>query len=117
MLIGLESLRTLNMENNDLSFVHLDAFTFLGNLRVGRFANNRLTLHTGLYDIFGHISPFHHCHSLEELYLAHNNVTEMHSDWLVSNIRLRELDLKYNAFNYLEVHNIYNMLRIFNERR
>ncbi|XP_001604577.1 protein toll [Nasonia vitripennis] len=105
-LIGLESLRTLNMENNCLSFIHLEAFSFLGNLRVARFANNRLSLHTGLYDIFGHISPFHNCHSLEELYLAHNNVTEMHSDWLVSNVRLRELDLKHNAFNYLETEDL-----------
>ncbi|XP_011506298.1 PREDICTED: protein toll-like [Ceratosolen solmsi marchali] len=106
MLVGLESLRMLNLENNDLTYIHVNAFSFLGNLRVAKFAYNRLTLRTGLYDIFGHISPFHHCHSLEELYLAHNNVTEMHSDWIVSNTRLRVLDLKYNSFNYLETEDL-----------
>lgn len=93
------------MENNDLTFIHLNAFGYLRNLKVAKFANNKLTVRTGIYDIFGHISPFHHCHSLEELYLAHNNITEMFSDWVVSNTRLRELDLKYNSFNYLQVTN------------
>ncbi|XP_014203428.1 protein toll [Copidosoma floridanum] len=105
-LIGLESLRTLNLENNELTSIHIDAFSSLGNLRVAKFANNRLTLRTGLYDIFGHVSPFHHCHSLEELYLAHNNVTDMHSDWIVSNTRLRVLDLRYNSFNYLQTEDL-----------
>lgn len=108
MLVGLESLHILNMENNDLTFINVDAFGYLKNLKVAKFGNNKLTLHTGVYDIFGHISPFHHCHSLEELYLAHNNITEMHSDWVVSNTRLRKLDLKYNSFNYLQVINLFN---------
>ncbi|XP_058801642.1 protein toll-like [Phymastichus coffea] len=106
MLLGLESLRFLNVENNELMWIHVDAFKDLGNLRVAKFANNRLTLRTGLYDIFGHISPFHHCHSLENLYLAHNNITEMHSDWVVGNTRLRTLDLKYNSFNYLQTEDL-----------
>ncbi|KAJ8680431.1 hypothetical protein QAD02_016218 [Eretmocerus hayati] len=105
-LVGLESLKTLNLENNDLSYIHVNAFSYLSNLRVAKFANNKLTLRTGIYDIFGHISPFHPCHSLEELYLAHNNVTEMHSDWLVSLTRLRELDLKHNSFNYLQTEDL-----------
>ncbi|XP_014227287.1 protein toll-like [Trichogramma pretiosum] len=101
-LLGLESLEYLNLESNDLQHIHIDAFRSLVNLKVARFAHNRLTLRTGLYDVFGLLSPFHHCHSLEELHLAHNNVTEMHSDWLIGNTRLRLLDLKYNAFNYLQ---------------
>ncbi|XP_011506342.1 PREDICTED: protein toll-like [Ceratosolen solmsi marchali] len=101
-LEGLVSLQELDMEDNDLTFIHFNAFNSLEELKVARFANNKLTLRTGIYDIFGHISPFQPCTSLEELYLSYNNITEIYSDWTTSSARLRELDLSYNLLDYLQ---------------
>jgi protein toll len=91
------------MEHNDLVYIQINAFSSLGELRVARFGNNKLTLRTGVFDIYGHISPFQPCSSLEELYLPYNNITEIYSDWIMSSTRLRELDLSYNTFDYLQV--------------
>lgn len=76
------------------------------NLRVARFSNNHLTLqspwssHLALYEAY---SPFRDCISLEELYLAHNNVSVIYSDWMFNTLKLEILDLKYNNISVLSV--------------
>lgn len=91
------------MEYNDLTFIDVDAFASLEQLKNAKFANNKLTLRTDITDFFGQISPFHPCISLEELDLAHNNIPEMFSDWMISDTNLRRLDLSYNHFENLQV--------------
>lgn len=103
MFAGLDSLRELNIEENDLTYISRNAFTSVVNLRIARFAKNALSLRTDLIDIYGFVSPFHPCNFLEELYLSHNNISDMFSDWLISGVNLRKLDLSFNSFDYLQV--------------
>lgn len=91
------------MEYNDLSYIDVKAFASLTQLKFAQFANNKLTLHTDRIDGFGQFSPFHPCSSLEELNLAHNNITKMYSDWTITGVNLRMLDLSYNNFKSLQV--------------
>ncbi|XP_012276337.1 protein toll [Orussus abietinus] len=101
---GLTSLRVLEIERNDMIEISAQAFTALRELRIARFSHNSLTLNSSLkqfQDEFGTRSPFHYCDSLEELYLAHNNISEMYADWVVSSPQLRVLDLRYNQIPFI----------------
>ncbi|XP_001604871.2 protein toll [Nasonia vitripennis] len=103
---GLESLQELLLEYNELSYIDAKAFAPLSQLRFARFANNKLTLDNCLADSFGQFSPFHSCSSLEELNLAHNNITKMYSDWTITGTNLRILDLSYNSFESLQAEDL-----------
>lgn len=104
-LSGLNSLRILNLEENKLTNIHDQAFSSLQNLQIARFSYNELTLNSSLAqyrDDFGTRSPFHYCTAIEELHLAHNNISEIFSDWVISAPHLRLLDLKYNQLSFIE---------------
>ncbi|XP_058791509.1 protein toll-like [Phymastichus coffea] len=103
---GLDALRELNIEQNDLQHIAVDAFVSLAALRVAKFSRNRLTLRTDTFDMFGQLSPFHGCQSLEELCLSHNNISEIYGDWTVSHVKLRKLDLSYNSLEYLQTEDL-----------
>ncbi|CAK9795656.1 Protein toll [Anthophora quadrimaculata] len=95
----LRSLEILNMQENQLKTIEDTSFNFLTNLRIAMFSYNQLTFNNSLFfyhDEYGRKSPFHGCTALEELYLAHNNISEIFGDWIISSLKLRILDLKYN---------------------
>lgn len=96
---GLSALKELNMEKNKLMTISDHAFSSLKKLKIIRMSNNYLTLKDTLYeysDPYGKQSPFRNCESLEELYLANNNISEIFIDWTLVDLQLRKLDLKYN---------------------
>lgn len=96
---SLKSLEELNMEKNRLQVIEDRSFNSLSSLLVAKFSDNQLTLNNSLilyHDEYGKKSPFHDCTSLEELYLSKNNISEIFGDWIISSLRLRVLDLKYN---------------------
>ncbi|XP_036138593.1 protein toll [Monomorium pharaonis] len=96
---GLGALRELNMEENHLRTISPQGFKHLKNLKIAKFSNNYLTLHDPIHDSlepFDRKSSFYECEILEELYLAHNNISEIYSDWITADTKLRKLDLKYN---------------------
>ncbi|XP_076672912.1 toll like receptor [Andrena cerasifolii] len=96
---SLKSLEELNMEENRLQVIEDKSFNSLSSLRVAKFSDNQLSLNNSLvlyHDEYGKKSPFHDCTSLEELYLSKNNISEIFGDWIISSLRLRVLDLKYN---------------------
>ncbi|XP_015589971.1 protein toll [Cephus cinctus] len=102
---GLTSLEILNVQENNLMTIHEQAFNSLRNLNIARFSNNQLTLKSSFLmyeDEYGSRSPFHYCHSLKELYLAYNNISEMYGDWVISSPNLRLLDLKHNQLPSIE---------------
>ncbi|KAJ8680226.1 hypothetical protein QAD02_016013 [Eretmocerus hayati] len=101
-LTGLVSLRELIIEHNQLEYIHEDAFTNLEELKIVKIGNNKLTLQTNINDVFGRVSPFHPCQALEELHMSHNNISEIFSDWSISDTRLQLIDLSYNSF--VELH-------------
>ncbi|KOC59528.1 Protein toll [Habropoda laboriosa] len=95
----LRSLQILDMQENQLKTIEDTSFNSLTNLRVAFFSNNQLTFNNSLsfyQDEYGRKSPFHGCTSLEELYLANNNISEIFGDWIISSLKLRVLDLKFN---------------------
>lgn len=103
---GLNTLEELNMEENQLMIISDHSFTSLKQLRIAKFSNNRLTLRStflGYHDEYGTNSPFHYCEYLKELYLANNNISEIFSDWKLSNLKLRILDLRYNNISSIDV--------------
>ena len=102
-MVGLKSLQILNIGYNQLHEIHYNAFIHLKNLKNADFSHNQLNLNTGVYDILGQVSPFNSNFELVELHLSHNNISAMHTDWIILLNKLKILDLKYNAFNYLEV--------------
>lgn len=100
------------MERNNIADIHINAFSFLQNLRIARFSYNSLTLRTPMGttpEVYLPDSPFHACQELEELYLMHNNITDIFEDWLHS-IGLRVLNLSHNGLCLLRVRIIHNML-------
>lgn len=95
----------LNIEENQLMTIANQAFSFLTKLKIAKLSNNCLTLQYtfhGFPDQYGK-SPFHDCESLEELYLANNSISEIFNDWILSDLRLRILDLKYNNITAITV--------------
>uniref|UniRef100_A0A6V7K689 TIR domain-containing protein n=1 Tax=Bracon brevicornis TaxID=1563983 RepID=A0A6V7K689_9HYME len=102
---GLNNLKVLNMERNGMKTIEPDALRPLFQLRIAKFSYNQLTLeHSSRYridDEFGPKSVFHDIRSnIEELHLAHNNVSSIFGDWLLA-LNLRLVDLKYNKFTTL----------------
>lgn len=98
------SLNMLDMSKNQLQTIHHASFKSLENLKIAKFSENQLTLNTSLSlyrDEILNISPFHHCTFLEELYLSKNNISEIFTDWTVSSIKLKRLDLRYNQIPYI----------------
>lgn len=96
---GLNNLKELNMEENQLTTISTRSFGYISNLKIAKFSNNFLTLHDPFQDILepsDRQSPFHPCTNLEELYLVNNSISQIYNDWIVSNLKLRKLDLKYN---------------------
>jgi len=111
MFSGLIALKELNMQENRLMSISEQSFVSLKkSLRIVRLSRNNLTLRPahGMFqyrDEYGAKSPFHDCEELEELYLANNSISEIFSDWVVSNFKLRKLDLKYNNISVISVSN------------
>ncbi|XP_076288089.1 toll like receptor [Lasioglossum baleicum] len=103
------SLSILDMSKNQLQTIHHASFKSLEKLKIARFSNNLLTLNSSLSlyrDEIWNISPFHHCASLEELYLAKNNISEIFTDWTVSSVKLKKLDLSYNRIPHISAEDL-----------
>ncbi|XP_076299599.1 LOW QUALITY PROTEIN: protein toll-like [Lasioglossum baleicum] len=108
---NLLSLSILDMSKNQLQTIHRASFKSLEKLKIARFSNNLLTLNSSLSlyrDEIWNISPslFHHCASLEELYLAKNNISEIFTDWTVSSVKLKKLDLRYNRIPHISAEDL-----------
>lgn len=94
------------MEENQLMTISDQSFTSLGQLKIAKFSKNRLTLQSDFLqyqDEYGTKSPFYYCIELKELYLANNSISEIFSDWKLSNLQLRKLDLRYNNISFITV--------------
>ena len=103
LFAGLRSLEELRMNRNGLKTIDIRAFIFTPNLKVAFLMNNELTLKSTLMSPTSFmLSPFHGSKNLEELYLSHNNVTNIFEDWTTS-LRLKILDLSYNQLQVLRV--------------
>ncbi|XP_046140972.1 protein toll [Osmia bicornis bicornis] len=98
---NLKSLRILNMEQNQLETIEDRSFISLANLRIARFSKNQLKLASSFVDEYGRKSYFYDCKSLEELHLAHNNISEIFADWTINGVELRLLNLSYNQIPYI----------------
>ncbi|XP_011863303.1 PREDICTED: protein toll-like [Vollenhovia emeryi] len=108
LFIGLHALEELNMEENQLTTISNHAFSSLKQLKIAQLSHNYLTLQQTVYesDPLGKKSPFHDCVKLEELYLANNSISEMFSDWVLSDVQLRILDLKYNNISCIATEDV-----------
>ncbi|XP_076649811.1 toll like receptor [Halictus rubicundus] len=105
----LVSLNLLDMSENQLQTIEDASFKSLENLKIAKFSNNLLTFNNSLsayHDEFGKKSPFHHCLSLEELYLDKNNISEIFGDWIIISLKLKILDLKYNQIPYISTQDL-----------
>jgi len=94
------------MEENQLKTISIHSFRSLKELKIAKLSNNYLTLQDTsheYHDQYGTKSPFYNCMLLEELYLANNSISEIFSDWILSDLRLRKLDLRYNNISYITV--------------
>lgn len=80
--------------------IHHDALSSLGMLRVAKFSYNFLTLKTLEMALE---SPFRSCQLLEELYLDHNNISDIYADWMFSMRSIRVLNLSHNKLQFLMV--------------
>lgn len=107
---NLKSLSILNMEQNQLEKIEDRSFNSLVNLRIARFSKNKLTLASSFEDEYGKKSYFYDCTSLEELHLAHNNISEIFADWTINGLQLRLLNLSYNQIPYILVSCYKNIL-------
>ncbi|XP_078042792.1 toll like receptor [Augochlora pura] len=105
----LASLIVLDMSENQLQVIEDTSFKSLESLKIARFSNNLLTFNNSLsayHDEYGNKSPFHHCFSLEELYLDRNNISEIFGDWTITSLKLKVLDLKYNQIPYISTQDL-----------
>ncbi|XP_031848594.1 toll like receptor [Nomia melanderi] len=106
---GLTKLKILNMKKNQLRVIEDTSFKYLESLQIAIFSDNQLTLNNSLsvyHDEYGKKSPFHHCPSLEELYLDRNNISEIFGDWIISSLSLQILDLKHNQIPYISTEDL-----------
>ncbi|PSN56345.1 Protein toll [Blattella germanica] len=94
---GTPKLVRLNMENNQLKHVESGAFYHMNNLVHLQLSHNNLTMRNGN---FGN-SILNDLLNVEEVYLSHNNITEIFHDWATVLIKLRILDLSHNAITVL----------------
>ncbi|XP_032689997.1 protein toll isoform X2 [Odontomachus brunneus] len=103
MFSGLHQLIELNIEDNQLKTISHKSLSPMTRLRIARFSNNHLTLQSSQFNFKDiNYSPFHDCSSLEELYLANNNISIIFSDWMFVFLKLRKLDLKNNNISILK---------------
>ncbi|XP_034934159.1 chaoptin-like [Chelonus insularis] len=114
LLKSLSSLRTIKMEHNQLRAIDPEAFKGLKSLQVAHFSYNNLTLKPSeiidndalkitYVDKDEPHSVLHFCKdTLEELYVDHNFITEVFSDWITAP-RLRILNLAHNGISYLQI--------------
>ncbi|KAL0115503.1 hypothetical protein PUN28_010786 [Cardiocondyla obscurior] len=113
---GLNSLKKLSIDQNHLTVISSQGFRPLNQLKIANLSDNYLTLKQSDYqDEFGRWSPFRHNLLLEELYLANNSISEIFSDWILSDIQLRKLDLKHNNISYIsaiELHFVSNEIEV-----
>jgi len=74
-------------------------------LRQLTLSHNRVTLR-GLQTDIGEVqSVLSACMQLEELYLSNNSITTIFSDWVLTLLNLRTLDLSHNLISSLTVSN------------
>lgn len=99
---GLENLKSLNLNSNQLSMMTSQIFEPISHLEELDLSKNQLTLQDD------HISEstIRSLMKLRSLKLDHNNIQEIFYDWRVTFINLKFLDLSYNNFTKLSVINI-----------
>ncbi|KAK9505977.1 hypothetical protein O3M35_009929 [Rhynocoris fuscipes] len=104
------SLEILNLSNNKIEIINEQAFAKTAELKTINLSNNRISKFSSYYsDKFGHHSILQSSIRLEAIYLAHNNITEIYSDWLISMTNLQIVDLSYNylpSLSYSELHSV-----------
>nr|XP_012233910.1 PREDICTED: protein toll-like isoform X1 [Linepithema humile] len=106
---NLIKLEELNMADNSLSVISDKSFNSLSRLKIANFSNNSLTLHpTTSIHMDEHVihSPFVYCRLLEELYLSHNDISQIFDDWISIHSRLRKLDLNNNYISSLSIYDL-----------
>ncbi|KAJ9599461.1 hypothetical protein L9F63_010076, partial [Diploptera punctata] len=111
LFMNMGELLELNMGNNRLHYIDRLAFAKLPHLRKLDFSNNQLTMQD---DVFHDYSVLKECVNIEEMNLAHNNITEIFADWTVLTI-LRNLNLGHNNIKSLsekELHFISSLVTV-----
>lgn len=105
LLKGLAQLKSLNLEHNQLKHIALEAFMHVPTLRQLTLSHNHLSLR-GLQTNVGEVqSVLSACVHLEELYISYNAIMTIFSDWVLTMLNLRTLDLSHNLISNLSVSN------------
>jgi protein toll len=100
---GLTELESLNLEHNRLQHIAVQAFQHVAGLKQLTLSHNRLSLR-GTETHIGEVqSVLNACLELEELYVRNNSITTIFSDWILTLLNLRTLDLSYNRISSLVV--------------
>jgi protein toll len=100
---GLTELESLNMEHNRLRHIAVQAFQHVSELKQLTLSHNRLSLR-GTETHVGEVqSVLNACLDLEELHIRNNSITTIFSDWVLTMLNLRTLDLSYNLISSLVV--------------
>jgi protein toll len=100
---GLSQLESLNLEHNLLQHIAVQAFQHVDGLKRLKLSHNRLSLR-GTETHIGEVqSVLKECLNLEELYIRNNSITTIFSDWVLTLLNLRTLDLSYNLISHLTV--------------
>ena len=81
---NLKYLDVLNISNNALLYIHLDAFRDLSGLRMVDISNNSLSLENLIYRKNKSNSLFYYCQTLEYLSLAYNNISSLKNEFIRS---------------------------------
>ena len=100
---GLTQLESLNLEHNWLQHIAVQAFRHMPGLKQLRMSHNRLSLRGTETDVGEVQSVLNACLELEELYIANNSITTIFSDWVLTLLNLRTLDLSHNLISSLAV--------------
>lgn len=93
------------MRGNKLQEIALETFFSTGQLKIVDLSFNNLSLmETDGMSVEGmERSPFQKLDNLQSLYLSHNSITQIFSDWKYSMQNLRFLDLSSNKVQHLSV--------------
>ncbi|XP_012234067.1 protein toll-like [Linepithema humile] len=106
----LEYLEELNMAENSLILISERSFIFLHSLQIANFSHNNLTLNIVTSNDHNDDditeSPFASCYLLKKLYLSHNRISEMFSDWVIDMEHLQKLDLRNNYISHLSAEDL-----------
>ena len=112
MFTSLQKLEFLDLKNNRLKHIEMDAFITLTSLKAVNFANNTLTFcDTPVMDMFGKRSPLRRCRMLEDIQLANNSLTDICVDWKLSMNNLKIVNLAYNKISQIRVRKLYTKLQ------